>query len=55
MPPKTRATSKRKSSGANALVKINREAARLKASNPKLEHRKAISMAAKKYNQGLLR
>lgn len=53
MPP-TR-SSKRKSSGTTALLKINREAARLKASNPRLEHRKAIAMAAKKYNQGLLR
>lgn len=51
----TRSSTKRKSSGTNALIKINREAARLKASNPKLEHRKAIAMASKKYNQGLLR
>ena len=55
MPSKTHSSIKKKTSGTTALLKINREAAKLKAAHPKLEHRKAISMAAKKYNQGLLR
>lgn len=55
MPPKRKSTKSKQSKGTTALVTINREAAKLKASNPRLEHRAAISMASKKYNRGLLK